>query len=254
MAIEPPVLQGTGDMPTTPWKSQSFTGMVPASTRCMFYQAYLEICLYNTSLQMARHSLEISAPLKPGSAQPGTITRLKATAESFALMGAFLFIVHPELYDAGRQVFRTISTNPGLVKEDAAVLDILRYWTSPFSGYGVISNRITPFHRDNYSRAQWFDLLTTLGTYEGSRLVLANLGLELQYDAGTMVALLGKILRHGVPETRGDRVCIAQYMRDNVHARTGVKAPGWMIWGQYPCSKTAEWDPDSVINLDHMRD
>lgn len=198
--------------------------------------------------------MEISAPLKPGAADPGTLLWLKSTAESFALIGAFLFIAHPELYNAGRQVFRTISQNPALVKEDAAVLDILQYWTSPFSGYGVISNRLTPFHRDNYSRAQWFDLLTTLGTYEGSRLLLANLGVQLQYDAGTMVALLGKILRHGVPETAGDRVCIAQYMRDNVHGRAGVKAPGWMVWGEYPCSKTNQWDPDTLLNLNYARD
>lgn len=173
---------------------------------------------------------------------------MKSTAESFALMGAFLYIAHPELYAAGRQVFRAIGENPSLIEESTAVLDILQYWTSPFSGYSVISNRVTPFHRDNYSRAQWYDLLATTGPYEGARLMLANIGVELQYDAGTMVALCGKILRHGVPETAGDRVCIAQWMRDNVHSRAKVKAPGWMYWGQYPSPTTnCPGDPNSMI-------
>jgi hypothetical protein len=48
-----------------------------------------------------------------------------------------------------------------------------------------------------------------------------------------MVALLGKMLRHGVSDCEGDRVCIAQYMRDNVHSRMGVKSPGWMNLDMY---------------------
>ena len=171
---------------------------------------------------------------------------LREMAESFALMGAFLYIAHPALYQAGREVLRTIQDNPDLVKERTGVLEVLKFWTSPFSGYSVISNRFTPFHRDNYSRAQWYDFLATVGPYQGARLVFVNVGIEFQYNSGTLVALCGKIIRHGVTETTGDQVCIAQYMRDNVHARAKVKAPDWMSWGCHS-SITGAWDPFSVM-------
>lgn len=178
---------------------------------------------------MPQDVLEISATLKPGKILPGTALWLQDIAESLALIGGWLLLIHPELYMAGRQVFRNLAANPTLVQEGVAVLEILRLWTTPFSAYNIISNRETPYHRDNHSRAEWFDVLTTVGMYAGARLVLANLNqLEFQYDSGTVIALCGKLLRHGVDEVRGDRLCIAQYMRDNVHARVGVPAPGWV--------------------------
>jgi len=182
---------------------------------------------------MANHLPEISATLKPQKIKEGTAKWLTEAAESFALMGAFLWIIHPELYLTGRRVFHTMAQHPTMVREGIAVLDVLSYWTSPFSGYSIISNRMTPFHRDNYSRSSWYDFLIPLGPYSGARLVFANLNVEVQYDSGTMVAFLGKILRHAVPPTEGDRVCIAQYMRDNVHARAGVPAPSYVVWGEH---------------------
>lgn len=148
-------------------------------------------------------------------------------------MGAFLVIAHPTLYEAGCKALRNIAANPTEVQEGEAVLDILQLWASPFSAYAFSSNRASPFHRDNYSRPQWYEMLATFGPYTGGRLVFANIGVEVQYDSGTMVALSGKLLRHGVPTCSGNRVCIAQYMRDNVHARMSVKAAGWMTTELY---------------------
>jgi hypothetical protein len=48
-----------------------------------------------------------------------------------------------------------------------------------------------------------------------------------------MVALLGKLIRHETTEAEGNRICIAQYMRDNVHERLGIKSPGWMYMDKY---------------------
>jgi hypothetical protein len=53
-------------------------------------------------------------------------------------------------------------------------------------------------------------------------LKLENLDIDLEYNSGTMVALLGKLIRHGTPEAISNRVCIAQYMCDNVQERLGV--------------------------------
>ena len=61
---------------------------------------------------------------------------LADTAESFALMGAFLSIVHPVLYRTGRDVFMKIISDPSVVKEGDAVLEILKLWTSPFQDMG----------------------------------------------------------------------------------------------------------------------
>jgi hypothetical protein len=157
-----------------------------------------------------------------------TLGWLEETSESFALMGAVLSIVHPELYEIGWEVLKKIANNPEMVKDGEDVLKVLRLWTTPFSGYGLISNCTTPLHRDNNSQGPWYDCLTTIGEYEpGARLKLKNIGLELDYASGTMVFLLGKLVRHGTSEVNGDRVCIAQYMRDNVHERMRVRSADW---------------------------
>lgn len=161
--------------------------------------------------------------------KPCTKVWLEEMAETFALMGALLNITHPEMYRAGREALKAIIEKPELVKEGEGAWDILRFWTTPFTGYGLISNCITPLHRDNNSQGTWYDFLTTVGEYQpGFKLKLENIDTELAYNSGTMVALLGKVVRHGTPEADGHRICIAQYMRDNVQERLGIPAPGWM--------------------------
>jgi hypothetical protein len=143
-------------------------------------------------------------------------------------MGALLSIVHPELYEIGREVLKKLADKPELVKDGEDVMDVLRLWMTPFSAYSLISNCTTPLHRDNHSQGPWYDCLTTIGEYgPGGRLKLANLGLELDYPSGTMVYLLGRLVRHGTSGFTGNRVCIAQYMRDNVHERMGVRSTDW---------------------------
>jgi hypothetical protein len=143
-------------------------------------------------------------------------------------MGALLGIIHPELYAAGHQVYHNLIDNPAILQEGDAVLEVLQYWTSPFSGYVIISNWLTLLHRDNYSQGAWYDLLTMVGEYSGSKLILGNLGVELSYELGTMVALLGKLIWHGITEADGHRICITQFMRDNMVERAGIEAPRWM--------------------------
>ncbi|KAF8219058.1 hypothetical protein L208DRAFT_1124838, partial [Tricholoma matsutake] len=171
---------------------------------------------------------EISKTLKARSENLNTLGWLKETSESFTLMGALLSIVHPELYEIGRGVLKKVGDSPDMVKDGEEVLEVLQLWTTPFSGYGLISNCITPMHQDNNSQGPWYNCLTTIRDYEkGARLKLKNLGLELDYPSGTMVFLLGKVIRHGISEINGNRVCIAQYMRDNVHERMRMRLPEW---------------------------
>ena len=110
-------------------------------------------------------------------------------------MGALLSIVHPELYEIGREVLKKVVNNPEMVKDGEDVLGVLRLWMTPFSGYGLISNCTTLLHWDNNSQGPWFDSLMTIREYKaGARFKLKNLGLELDYPSGMMVFLLGKLV------------------------------------------------------------
>jgi hypothetical protein len=149
-------------------------------------------------------------------------------AESSALMGSLLSIIHPEMYRRSMEAFSYLAAHPELVKEGEGVLQVLGAWSSPFSGYSLISNRRTPAHRDNSARPEWYDLLATFGSYTDGVLEFPGLGLTIDYPPGSLVALCGKIIQHAVPEVTGSRVCIAHYMKDNVHQRLQVPAAGWM--------------------------
>jgi hypothetical protein len=62
-------------------------------------------------------------------------------------------------------------------------------WSSPFSGYSLISNRRTPAHRDNSARPEWYDLLATFSSYTDGVLEFPGLGLTIDYPPGSLVAL-----------------------------------------------------------------
>jgi hypothetical protein len=62
---------------------------------------------------------------------------------------------------------------------------------------------------------------------------LPSIGIRMAYKSGTVMAFSGKMLRHGVPECDGERICLAYYMRDKVHERMGVEAAQWMKMQYY---------------------
>jgi hypothetical protein len=57
---------------------------------------------------------------------------------------------------------------------------------------------------------------------------LRSLGVRLSYEPGTMVAICGKVVPHGVSDCIGERGCIAYYMRDAVCACLQIPAGTWM--------------------------
>jgi hypothetical protein len=134
--------------------------------------------------------------------------------------------MHPALYKSGQQTMTRLRQHPDLHSA-------LKLWPSVFNAVTVLSNRETPYHRDNYSRPQWYDILTTVGPYQSAMLDFPGIGVRLPYKSGTVVGLSGKILRHGVEHCEGERVCLAYYMRDKVHERMGVEAAQWMKQGYY---------------------
>ena len=62
--------------------------------------------------------------MKPRSENLLTLGWLEETSESFTLMGALLSIVHPELYQIGREVLKKVADSPDMVKDGEEVLEV----------------------------------------------------------------------------------------------------------------------------------
>lgn len=108
--------------------------------------------------------------------------------------------------------------------------EIALEWQSVYTGIAIISNRLTPFHRDSKGRPEWYD---TLLNYSGSRarprLIIKDLGLDMEYQSGTVVSFCGSIFEHGVGSWgNGERVCYAHFMREAVRNRLNVMPAGWV--------------------------
>ena len=159
---------------------------------------------------------------------PAALGWLHAISESNAIMSAILAVIHPKLYDAGWQTTERLRATPGICPEE-----VLSRWASAFSGVAIISNRVTPPHRDGSSRNNWYDILVTLGRYRNCNLVLPGTGITLEYGPGTVVGISGKVLQHAVPSFEGDRVCYAYFMRNHVHEWAKVPGNDWMYTKYY---------------------
>ncbi|KAH9476467.1 hypothetical protein JR316_0010379 [Psilocybe cubensis] len=151
---------------------------------------------------------------------------IRDTTTSSALLGAILSIIHPEQYRAGMKFLQRLAAEPELVHKAEILKQILTIWSSPFGVMTVISNRDTPYHRDNGSCYSWYDFLMPLGKGEHGRLELPGLGLRYKYDPMTLVAITGRLLQHGAV-CDGDRAVIVYYMRRTVFEELGVQEAGW---------------------------
>ena len=105
-------------------------------------------------------------------------------AEPFALLSGALAIMHPDLYAAGRSALINIharlqqSDDPtSMEQQDMA--QVLSWWASVYSGASVMVNRNSPQHRDTNSCPQSFDLLASIGNYEGVSIDLPTIGSSL---------------------------------------------------------------------------
>jgi len=172
--------------------------------------------------QTEDHLLKISADLKKGVLSEW----LQKCSLPFALIGGILSVVQPELFDSGQEAFRRLAADPNSCDDPQRLKEILTTWYAPFSALAVISNRSTPLHRDVGGRAEWLDFMLALGNYDNGRFAVPAFGYTFKYNPGTLIALSGKIFRHGA-ECPGDRACIVFYMRDNILNRLGICAGSW---------------------------
>lgn len=116
------------------------------------------------------------------------------------------------------------------LREMDGTKELANQWQSVYTGISVISNRRTPPHRDSKGRPEWYDMLLSYsGLFTRPRLCIGDVGLDLNYSSGTVVALCGSVLEHGVSSWGvGDRVCYAHFMRESVRERLEVSPAGWV--------------------------
>jgi hypothetical protein len=129
------------------------------------------------------------------------------------------------MFESGLTSFGQLAAHAEL---DRSIVNALELWATPFTGLSVIMNREMITHRDVKGYRESFDLLLTIGNYTGGRLHLPGLGFSLIYDPGTVVALAGNVLQHGVCRVTGDRACLAHFWHHKVGERLGVMKPGWV--------------------------
>lgn len=141
------------------------------------------------SQQLADY-LYVSASLRT----PSAGDFLKVTESIDVITNAVTALVAPRQYDVGLAAIKLIKNGQHLF-HDHPILD---RWISVWSGFAMIVNRVTPFHRDLGGAPEDFDLLFSSGTHNICTLDVPDLGAKLSYQPGTAVAIIGRVLRHGV--------------------------------------------------------
>ena len=145
-------------------------------------------------------------------------------------MNCIAVLICPELHLIASKAIQKLRQGQGLKKWHENV----KLWPSIFSGIEVISNRITPDHRDGQSAPPVYDFLVSAGTHKEAWLDLPDLEAKLSYKPCTVIAISGKVLRHGVKDWEGgERICVAHFIRDAVHNRLQLPRPGWVNMADY---------------------
>ena len=155
---------------------------------------------------------------------------LQATVTHNIICNTLTSLVAPQLYDVGLAAIQLIKEGHSLHRTHQNV-DL---WTSVWSGFALIVNRKTPFHRDQGGAPPDYDLLISSGTHTSCVLEVCDLGLTANYVPGTAIAIAGKVLRHGVRTwDGGERICQAHFIKDAVHDRLGLPRPDWVLYDTY---------------------
>ncbi|KLO06718.1 hypothetical protein SCHPADRAFT_1002187 [Schizopora paradoxa] len=145
-----------------------------------------------------------------------------------AILNQTTALVAPLQHQAGVEAQEEILIDEkGVLTE--SMKNTIRNWPSVFTGISVISNRITPPHRDKGGAVYDFDVLASTGTHTRATIQILDTGLTFAYGPGVVVILLGKLLQHAVPSWKGgERVCYAHFMKDNVLRRYSKTERTWV--------------------------
>src|ERR1700733_9931110 len=177
-------------------------------------------------MQKMQDALYVSQELRT----PEGAEFINAIRDAEAVLDCVTALVCPELHSISACAIKKLKAGEELFKWHENVID----WPCVFSGIEVISNRITPFHRDPKAAPTMYDFLVSAGTHEEAWLDLPDVNARLSYNPGAVVAICGRVLRHGVESwLGGERVCIAHFIRDAVHELLKLSYPDWVMSSQY---------------------
>lgn len=146
---------------------------------------------------------------------------IHALNELEAFTNILVFLCHPSQFHA-------MQKTKVAVKQHAPqnCQDLLASWTSLFTGFSIVINRLTLDHRDSSGPMFGMDFLQVLGKGRNAKLELPGLGVSMAYGPRCGVLLAGKLLRHKVGNwTGGDRICIARWFREGVLQAMGIEQP-----------------------------
>jgi hypothetical protein len=166
--------------------------------------------------------MEVSAELRKPDAQDW----VSAMDGTNMLLGAVTAIIHPTTFMTGVNCINAIERSSDIAKSEN-LPDLLKVWTAPFVAASVISNRDTPLHRDNGATYGSMDVLASVGPFEEAKFMVPSLGYQFLFGSGTVIGLLGRVVPHAA-EASGERLCYAQYLRENILSSLGVDSPGLM--------------------------
>ena len=152
-----------------------------------------------------------------------------------------LSLINPDLFRSGLEMLQKLR----LLEKTK---DIAQCWQSVYTSIAIICNRVTPLHRDKHGRPEWFNtLLNYSEPGDSPRLIIDDLGLDLQYSSGIVVAFCGSVFQHGVESWgKGNRICYAHFMRED------VTPAGWVYREKYLPDKkmTIQDEMDVEVEMD----
>lgn len=179
----------------------------------------------NRLKQHSQHSPLSTTPIIQDASSSGVAKWSAALRDFHALCTGIIRIMHPSLYRASEEVFKSLAGSD--------VHEYTNMWGLPFTAVSVISNRESIYHRDTKSSYTMYDMLATFGPSAETQLVLPDLNVLVAYPPGTVVGIAGRLIRHGVTREEGPRLCHAYYFRESVFQRCKVMDPGYMSQSVY---------------------
>ncbi|KAF5331323.1 hypothetical protein D9611_011817 [Ephemerocybe angulata] len=131
---------------------------------------------------------------------------LNEMMETNALVGTLLSLVHPNLYHQQMRVLVELYSGRAAVGDPERMHELFPFWSTPFTGFSLIANRETIFHRDTKGGKMLFNILGAFGRYTSGRMEVPLLGARFAYDPGCGLVIPGFLMEHGASRTDGVRV------------------------------------------------
>jgi hypothetical protein len=166
--------------------------------------------------------MEVAAELR----KPAARQWVSVMGETTALLGAILAVMHPTTFETGTRCISEIRQSEKVGKREN-LEELLQDWTAPYTTVSLMSNRDTPLHRDVGGSYSVMDMLVSVGRYDKGVFTVPGLGCQFWYCSGTVIGLHGRVVQHGASSI-GERLCFAQYLRENVLGKLGISDPQWV--------------------------